>query len=109
MSNVLVVVEQAGGSPKKASLPGITFGQQVAQKSGGALHLVVIGADVSPAAAQLTGYGAAKVYVVSGAAFAHPSVEAWTAALAETAKACGANVIAAATSSTTKDDRKAHV
>jgi len=104
MSNVLVLVEQAGGKPKKASLPGITFGQHVAAKTGGALHLCVIGgSDAKAAASALGTYGAAKVYVIEGPAFEHAVVEAWTSALAAAAKACGATVIGAATSSTTKD------
>ena len=103
MSNVLVLVEQAGGMPKKAALTGITFGQQVAAKTGGGVYLVVIGQDTQTATAALAGYGAAKIFGITGAAFAHPNVEAWTLALAEAVKACSATVIAAATSSTTKD------
>ncbi len=103
MSNVLVIVEQAGGKPKKSSLAGITFGQKAAARSGGELHLLVIGAKAEEAAALLASYDAAKVHVVTGAGFEAMVVEAYTAALAAVAEACNAKLIAGAASSTTKD------
>ena len=36
MSNVLILVEHAAGKAKKTALAGITFGQQMASKTGGA-------------------------------------------------------------------------
>ena len=63
MSNVLIFVEQAGGELKKASLAAVTFGQQLAAKRGGELHLAVIGHGVDGAAEGAKGFGAAKVHV----------------------------------------------
>ncbi|MBN1961825.1 MAG: electron transfer flavoprotein subunit alpha/FixB family protein [Deltaproteobacteria bacterium] len=103
MSNVLILVEQLKGAPKKTSLNGITFGQQLVAKSGGELHLAVIGKDANQVATQLRSYGAAKIHVITGEAFAAPVVETLTAALATAAQACSANIIAAASSSTIKD------
>ncbi len=103
MSNVLVIVEQAGGKPKKATLAGITFGQQVAQKSGGQLHFLVIGPGASAAANEVAGFGAAKTYVVEGGAFENYLVEAYTPAVQAAAKACNATMVAGAATSTTKD------
>jgi electron transfer flavoprotein alpha subunit len=103
MSNVLIMVEQTGGKIRKASLAGITFGQQVAQKTGGALHVLVIGHNIKGAADELVSFGAAKVYTVDHANFAHYLAESYTAALAQVVKASGATVVAAASSSTSKD------
>ncbi|HET6344852.1 MAG TPA: electron transfer flavoprotein subunit alpha/FixB family protein [Myxococcota bacterium] len=103
MSNVLILVEQTGGKVRKASLAGITFGQQVAQKTGGALHVLVIGHNVKSAADELMSFGAAKVYTVDHANFAHYLAESYTAAVAQAVKACNATVVAAAASSTSKD------
>lgn len=44
MSNILVIVEHSQGTLRKASLPGLTFAQRLAQKTGGAVHALVMGA-----------------------------------------------------------------
>jgi electron transfer flavoprotein alpha subunit len=103
MSNVLVFVEQAAGKPRKSSLAGVSCGQHLAAKGGGALHLVVIGSDAQKAASALGGYGAKCVYAIEGASFSDFLVESYTAALAAAVQACGATYVAGATSSVTKD------
>jgi electron transfer flavoprotein alpha subunit len=103
MSNVLVIVEQHAGKIRKASLSGVTFGQQVAQKSGGQLHLLIIGTNIKAAADEASGFGAAKVYAVDHANFEHYLAESYTVAVQEAAKAASATIIAGASSSTTKD------
>ncbi len=103
MSNVLVFVEQTGGKIKKGSLPGITFGKELAQKSGGELHLLVIGSDVSAAAKEAAAYGPAKVHLVDNAAFANYLAESYTDAVVAAIKAANATLVAGATSTTTKD------
>ena len=45
MSKVLVILEVANGQIRPHSLPGITAGVQLAAKTGGELHLLVLGAD----------------------------------------------------------------
>jgi electron transfer flavoprotein alpha subunit len=103
MSNVLILVEHSAGTVKKTALAGITFGQQVAARSGGAVHLLLIGNDAPAAAPDAGAYDVAKVYTVEGDAFADYNTEAWATAIEAAAKACDAKVIAAATSTTTKD------
>ena len=103
MSNVLIYVEQGGGELKKASLADITFGQQLAAKRGGELHLALIGSGLDAAASAAKGYGAAKVHVVDGAGFENYLAESYTEALATVAGACDAKMIAAATTSSSKD------
>ncbi|MBC7794367.1 MAG: electron transfer flavoprotein subunit alpha/FixB family protein [Clostridia bacterium] len=101
--NVLIIVEQVSGKPKKATLAGITFGQHYAAKSGGQLHFVIVGNGASAAANEVANFGAAKTYVVEGSAFEHYLVEAYTPAIAAAAKACNATMIAGSATSTTKD------
>src|SRR4029079_14281688 len=76
MSNVLVIVETDASGPKAAALPGVTAGQMLAAKTGGQLHLLVLGAAPQAAAQALAqgGYGASTVHVV-----AHPELEPFTA------------------------------
>lgn len=102
-NNVLVFVEHAEGKAKKASLAGITFGQQVAAKTGGELHLAVVGNNARTAADDVAGYGAAKVHLVDNDALENYTTEGYTEALVAVVKKAGATVIAAAASSTTKD------
>jgi electron transfer flavoprotein alpha subunit len=103
MSNVLIFVESAAGKAKKTSVAGITFGQQAAQKSGGQLHLLVVGKGAAGAAAELAGYGAAKVYAVDHDAYENYLAESYVTAVAAAAKACNATIIGGAASSQTKD------
>lgn len=103
MSNVLVFVEQSHGKVKKAALSGITCGQQVAQKTGGALHLVLIGSGTASAAEEVRGFGAAKVYNVDHADYTNYLCETYTRAIAEVVKACQATTILASASSLSKD------
>lgn len=103
MSNVLIIVEHSEGAPKKASLAGITFGQQLTAKNGGELHLAVIGSGVGGVAEAVKGYGAAKVHVVDNACFENYLAESYTDAALAAASAAGATFIAAGTTSTSKD------
>ena len=50
MANVLIYVESAGGALRSASLPAITFGRKLAEKTGGKLSLLLIGNNVGHAA-----------------------------------------------------------
>src|SRR3954468_3172481 len=103
MSNVLVLVETLAGHVKKAALAGITMGQQVAKASGGELHLLLIGEGVTAAADEVKDCGATKVHVVDGPAFAHPLAEIWLQALEAAQKATNATVVAASSTSLSKD------
>ncbi len=103
MANVLFFVEQQDGAPKKLSLAGLRFGLEVAAKSGGALHLVVLGPGAGKAAATLKGYGAAKIHMSEDQALAYPLGETYTAAVLAAAKAAAATTVAATASSLSKE------
>ncbi|MEM6533591.1 MAG: electron transfer flavoprotein subunit alpha/FixB family protein [Myxococcota bacterium] len=103
MSNVLVFVEQQGGTPKKQALASVAFGQQAAKATGGELHLLVAGADAAKAGEAVKGYGAAKVHVVEDAALTNYLAESYTAVVEQAVKAIGATLVAGGATSTTKD------
>ena len=97
MAAVLVVAEQAKGQLKKASFAALGAGQQIAARTGGELHCVVIGAGVGAAAQQAAQTGA-TVHVVDGAAFEHALAETHAQAAVAAAKATSAtHVVLAAT------------
>jgi electron transfer flavoprotein alpha subunit len=81
MSNVLVFIEQRDGKIRKASLEALTLGRTLASKTGGALGACIAGSGISSLAAELSAYGAAKVFVADAPELALYSCEAYTAAL----------------------------
>jgi electron transfer flavoprotein alpha subunit len=91
MSNVLVIVETDANGPKAAALPGVTAGQQLAAKTGGQLHLLVLGAAPQAAAEALAkgGYGATAVHVVAHAELEPFTAEAWTDAVVAAVRGLG--------------------
>ncbi|HNZ23384.1 MAG TPA: electron transfer flavoprotein subunit alpha/FixB family protein [Polyangiaceae bacterium] len=62
MADVLVVAELAGGQIRKATHSAITFAREAAGHLGGGFSILVIGQGAAAAAAQLTDFGATKVY-----------------------------------------------
>ena len=61
MTDVLVVAEMLEGKARKTTLSAITFAKTVAEGTGGAFDILVLGDGASSAAGELTGYGARKV------------------------------------------------
>ena len=49
MANVLVIAEQSGGHLRKATLNAVSAGRALAQRTGGQLHLALLGKGVAPA------------------------------------------------------------
>ena len=75
MANVLVVSELSeDGKLKKSTLSAITFARQALPAVGGNLIILVLGANTAEAAAELSGYGAAKIIAVDD-----PSLGKYTA------------------------------
>jgi len=103
MSNVLIVCETTPeGALRKASLPAVSFGRQVAEKSGGKVHLLVLGSGVGAAAEEAQKYGH-KTIVVDDARLKGPTAEAYAPIIARLAKEVGASVVAATATSFGKD------
>jgi len=105
MSNVLVIVETDANGPKAAALPGITAGQQLAAKTGGQLHLLVLGANPQAAAQAVAqgGYGATAVHVGAHPELEPFTAEAWTDAVVATVRALGVTAFGGTATSTLRE------
>ena len=97
MATILLVAEQAHGHLKKATLSALGAAQRLAEKNGGQIQGLVIGAGAAQSAQELAGY-LGTVYSVEGPGFDHALAETHGAAAAEAAKKVGAtDVVLAAT------------
>jgi electron transfer flavoprotein alpha subunit len=103
MGNVLIVVETQDGQLRTASLPAVTFGKQLAEKAGGKLSLLVVGAGADGAAAEAAKYGAAEVLVADHPGFKNYLAETFAPVVAKVAKEKGASHVAMTSTSTGKD------
>ncbi|HEX3774196.1 MAG TPA: electron transfer flavoprotein subunit alpha/FixB family protein [Polyangiaceae bacterium] len=98
MADALVVAELAeDGKVKKSTLSAITFAKRALPALGGSFSILVLGANAGAAAAELSGYGAAKVLACSDASFAKYTAENFARTVAEVGKAFGL-IVATATS-----------
>ncbi len=102
MSNVLIVAEQAQGHPRKATLHALAAGRAVARRTGGKVHLALLGKGIGPLAEELAAYGA-DVHVADAAVLEHPMAEAYAPVVAEIAKAAQATFVGAAATAFGKD------
>jgi electron transfer flavoprotein alpha subunit len=102
MANVLIVAEQLGGVVKKATQNAIAAGKELARRSGGELHLLVLGRDVGGAAQELAGYGVA-VHAADAPVLEHYLAEAYAPVVAAVAKELGAGYLGAAATAMGKD------
>jgi len=98
MSDALVIAELSeDGKLKKSTLSAITFAQRALPALGGSFSILVLGANAATAAAELTGYGAAKVLASTDEAFAQYTAEQFTGTVAAVGKGFGL-IVATATS-----------
>jgi len=102
MTSVLIVAEQAGGQLRKSSQSAVGAGQQLAARTGGALHVALLGKGLGAAAERLAATGA-TVHVAEHDALAHNIAEAAAPVIAQIARACGAAYVGAAATSGGKD------
>ena len=102
MANVLIVAEQLGGVVKKATQNAIGAGKELARRSGGSLHVLVLGKGAAAAAQELAGYGV-EVHAAESPALEHYLAEAYTPVVAATAKEIGASYVGAAATAMGKD------
>src|SRR6187431_3225751 len=102
MSDALVIAELSeDGNLKKTTLSAITFAKLALPALGGSFSILVLGANATTAAAELSGYGAAKVLTCTDAAFGKYTAEQFTATVAAVGKGFG--LIVATASSFGKD------
>ena len=102
MANVLVVAELAeDGKLKKSTLSAIAFARQALPAVGGAINIVVLGASTAAAAAELQGFGAAKIICVEDPTLAHYTAEHYGPSVAAAAQ--GVSLVVSTASSFGKD------
>lgn len=101
MTDILVVGEIAEGTLRKNTLSAVRFARQVAEATGGAFDIVVVGEGSSAAADEAAKYGARKVLKaeVEGGYVA----EKIAATVAQVAKDGGYGVVTATAGTTGKD------
>jgi len=102
MSNVLIIAEAFKGQVRRASLHAVGAGQQLAKRTGGALHVVLLGKGIGEAAKSLATYGA-TVHAADHEALAAPLAEAHAPVVVALAKALGAGYLGAAATAYGKD------
>ena len=100
--NVLIVAEQAQGTLRKATLHAIAAGREVARRTGGKLHLALLGKGVAALGEELASYGA-DVHVADAPVLEHALAEAYAPVLADLAKAVQAAYVGAAATAFGKD------
>ena len=103
MSTVLVVAEQLDGALRRPTLSAVKAGRQLAERLQAKLHLLLCGQNLGAAAQELAALGGDAVHVADSAELAHPLAEAHSQAIAQAAKALGADYVLATSTSQSKD------
>jgi electron transfer flavoprotein alpha subunit len=98
MPNTLVIAEMLDGKVRKSTHSAITF----ARNAGGTFSILVLGPGAAAAAADITGYGAQKIFVCEDPYLAAPLCERFAPTVAAIAKG-GFDVVAVTASSFGKD------
>src|SRR5512138_642210 len=102
MSNVLIVAEAHAGALRKATLHAVAAGRALAKRTGGKLHVALLGAGVAPLGEALAKHGA-EVHVADAPVLEKPLAEAHAPVIAAIAKAAGATFVGAAATAYGKD------
>ena len=100
--NVLILAEQSNGVIRKATWHALGAGQEVARRTGGALHVALLGKGVAALAQELASSGA-TVHLADAPVLEHGLAEVHAPVLAELAKACQATYLGAAATAYGKD------
>jgi electron transfer flavoprotein alpha subunit len=104
MPIVLIVAEQQpDGALRKATLHAMAAGQQLTEKAGAELHVVVLAKDASKLADEVKGYGAKVVHAGSAPVFEHFLAEAFAPAVAQLAQSLKADYVGMASTAAGKD------
>ena len=104
MSKILAIAEQKDGAFRRAAHETVTAARTLAESLGGETHALVIGgAGVASAAAELAKFGADTIHVVAADALAEYSAEAYAATVADIVKAGGFHTVVFPASSNGRD------
>jgi electron transfer flavoprotein alpha subunit len=100
--NVLIIAEQSGGHLKKATLHAIAAGQVIAGRTGGKVHVAVLGKGVAAVATEIASHGV-TVHAADAAGLEHYLAEAFAPVVAGIAQSAGATFVGAAATAFGKD------
>jgi electron transfer flavoprotein alpha subunit len=103
MSNVLVFAEHAHKKLPKTTLVALKAGQDLAARTGGQCHAVILGSAIDALAGELAEYGVAKVYALDDPALEHYVADAYAQAVSAVAKGKGCDVVLATATAIGKD------
>jgi electron transfer flavoprotein alpha subunit len=99
MSTILVIAELHDGHVRKSTHSALAFAKQ----TGLPFSILVLGQGAKAAAAEVTGFGAAKVLACDDAYLANAVAERFAPTIAEVAKGGGFDIVAVTASSFGKD------
>jgi electron transfer flavoprotein alpha subunit len=102
MGSILVFAEHQHHKVTKATLVAIAAGKELAGKTGGECHAIILGKDVNDLASELAGY-VSKVYAVSDASLENYVADSYASVLRQIAKDKGADTILATATAIGKD------
>ena len=100
--NVLIIAEQSGGHLKKATLHAIAAGQVIAGRTGGKVHVAVLGKGVGAVATEIASHGV-TVHAADAAGLENYLAETFTPVVVDLAKGVGATFVGAAATAFGKD------
>ncbi len=100
---ILVFIEQRNGHVRKASLEALSEAVRRGAASNEPVSALIVGENLDASAAEVSKYGAAKVYLADAPDFANYACEAYTQALAECVKKVDPSYVFAAQTAMAKD------
>ncbi|HCF61287.1 MAG TPA: electron transfer flavoprotein subunit alpha [Myxococcales bacterium] len=101
--NVLIVAERQGGALRKATLNALSAGRLLAAKTGGELHVALLGHRLGGLVEELRAFGGKTLHVVDAPPLEHALAEPYAEAVATLAKGAGATWIGGAATAFGKD------
>ena len=102
--NTLIAAETQSGRLRGTTLSAVRFAQEVSRETGGSWSAAVIGCDANAEIAdRMASFGPARVYMVTGDAFAHCLAGPYAVVLAKMVEQHGFQVVAAASTTTGRD------
>jgi electron transfer flavoprotein alpha subunit len=103
MSQIIVLAEHDQGSVVKATLNAIGAAKKLAEITGGGFDIAIAGHQVSGLAAELTGYGAEKVWAIEDPTLEGYTAQAYAQAFHKAIAASEASYVIAASTARGKD------
>lgn len=104
MKQFLILAETDGARILPATLPALTFAQELARTTGGSFDLLLVGGSEIAGEAEAWGeYGAARVFVAAMPELAHPTADKIAVVCAQAMEQAGADSLIGTSSSFGRD------